>query len=503
MSDFMKSIVAEILERNHPAPSALISVASPVTVAPLVTVTSPVTFPIPAPALASVFAPAPASVSSATATPAAPVASAAPATTAAPAAPVASSAPAPGATAASAPASASAGPSCSAGKQADCPDTCSSPRDCPQPPGGIKRVNYQKQQAGKRLALLGLPGDPGSTGLQGSPRSPGSPKSLGSHQSHGLPGASPTPVRLPDNAAQLSTRHLPQELPAASTATGRSPAVNVPGDHRSFAERYLSPLLLRTLPTGSVHSSGGWHSSGSGQASIPAGAQHSGKNSAGDIPCRSGGIPGAGATQIKDSAGIPYSRTPPSLDTPVPLIRDGTMDAWLFPVISSRLRGVLGTAGRSYSSAGILSVPVCHPGQLFAAEELLVSDPALEADIQWGASGGSFELRLFSNDSAKLDRLLTELTGILQRDSARRVRVYTSLQPGPLLRRHLAAGQQEAIAVIDAASRWSSIGLAEQLLGGCPDAGLSLRAERSYCIISGTSAQLANVLPGLTRFADQ
>lgn len=179
------------------------------------------------------------------------------------------------------------------------------------------------------------------------------------------------------------------------------------------------------------------------------------------------------------------------------------MDAWLFPVISSRLRGVLGTAGRSCSSAGILSVPVCHPGQLFAAEELLGSDPALEADIQWGASGRSFELRLFSNDPAKLDRLLTELTGILQRDSTRRVRVYTSLQPGPLLRRHLAAGQQEAIAVIDAASRWSSISLAEQLLGSCPDAGLSLRAERSYCIISGTPAQLASVLPGLTRLADQ
>ncbi|KHL92546.1 hypothetical protein QW71_28360 [Paenibacillus sp. IHB B 3415] len=307
-----------------------------------------------------------------------------------------------------------------------------------------------------------------------------------------MPGASPTPVRLPDNAAQLSTRHLPQELPAASTATGRSPAAAVPGDHQSFAERYLSPLLLRTLPTGSVHSSGGWQSSGSGQSSIPAG----------DIPCRSGGIPGAGPTRTMDSLAVSYDRNAASPDTPFPLIQDGTMDAWMFPVISSRLRVVLGTAGRSYSSAGILSVPVCHPGQLFAAEELLGSDPALEADIQWGASGGSFELRLFSNDSAKLDRLLTELTGILQRDSARRVRVYSSLQPGPLLRRHLAAGQQEAIAVIDAASRWSSISLAEQLLSSCPDAGLSLRAERSFCIISGTSAQLASV-PGLTRLADQ
>jgi hypothetical protein len=252
LSNFIKSIVAEILERNHPAATALISVASPVTVAPLVTVTSPVTVPIPAPALASVFAPAPASVSSATATPAA---SAAPATTAAPATPVASSAPAPGATAAStaasassAPASASASPSCSAGKQADCPDTCSSPRDCPQPPGGIKRINYQKQQAGKRLALLGLPGSPGSTGSPVSHGSLGSLGSPGSPGPSGLPCASPTPVRLPDNAAQLSTRHLPQELPAASTATGRSPAVNVPGDHQSFAERCLSLPGAGNLP---------------------------------------------------------------------------------------------------------------------------------------------------------------------------------------------------------------------------------------------------------------
>ncbi|MEK5490936.1 hypothetical protein MKZ24_09610 [Paenibacillus sp. FSL R7-0297] len=451
MSNFMKSIVAEVLERNHPA-AALTSVTSPVTV------TSPV------PVLAEAPAPAPSS------------------------API----PVPAST------SASVGPSCSAGNWSDCLDTCSSPVDCPKPPGGIKRINYQKEQAGKRLALFGLPGDPGSTGSPGSPGSPGSRESLGSHQSHGLPGASPTPARLPaaDAAAQLRTSHLFQEQQAAYPNTARSPAVNVPGDHRSFAERYLSPLLLRTLPAGSRQSSG------SGQASIPAGTQHSGKNSTGDIPCRSGGIPGAGPTRTMDSLAVSYDRNTASPDIPVPLIRDGTMDAWLFPVISSRLRTLLGTAGRSYSSAGILSVPLCHPGQLFAAEELLGSDPALEADIQWGASGGSFELRLFSNDSFKLDRLLIELTGILQRDSTRRVRVYTSLQPGPLLRRHLAAGQQEAIAVIDAASRWSSIGLAEQLLGSCPDAGLSLRAERSYCIISGTPAQMASVLPGFTRFAD-
>lgn len=200
---------------------------------------------------------------------------------------------------------------------------------------------------------------------------------------------------------------------------------------------------------------------------------------------------------------MPYDRNTDSPDTPVSLFRDDNMDAWLFPVISSRLRGMLGTAGRSYSSAGVLSIPVSLPGQLFAAEELLGGDSALEADISWHPAGSGFELKLFSNDPAKLARLLTELTGILQRDSARRVRVYTSLQPGPLLRRHLAAGQQDAIAVIDAASRWSSIGLAERLLSRYPDAGLSLRAERSYCIISGTSAQLASVLPGLTRLADQ
>lgn len=338
MSNFMKSIVAEVLERNHPA-AALTSVTSPVTV------TSPV------PVLAEAPAPAPSS------------------------API----PVPAST------SASVGPSCSAGNWSDCLDTCSSPVDCPKPPGGIKRINYQKEQAGKRLALFGLPGDPGSTGSPGSPGSPGSRESLGSHQSHGLPGASPTPARLPaaDAAAQLRTSHLFQEQQAAYPNTARSPAVNVPGDHRSFAERYLSPLLLRTLPAGSRQSSG------SGQASIPAGTQHSGKNSTGDIPCRSGGIPGAGPTRTMDSLAVSYDRNTASPDIPVPLIRDGTMDAWLFPVISSRLRTLLGTAGRSYSSAGILSVPLCHPGQLFAAEELLGSDPALEADIQWAPAAGA------------------------------------------------------------------------------------------------------------------
>jgi hypothetical protein len=151
----------------------------------------------------------------------------------------------------------------------------------------------------------------------------------------------------------------------------------------------------------------------------------------------------------------------------------------------------------------VLSVPVSHPGQLFAAEDLLGGEPALEADISWNHSGSGFELKLFSNDSGKLVRLLTELAGTLQRAAARRIQIYSSLQPGPLLRRHLAAGQQDAVAVIDAASRWNSIALAETLLGDYPDAGLSLRAERSYCIISGTSAQLAGILPGLTHLADK
>jgi hypothetical protein len=202
-----------------------------------------------------------------------------------------------------------------------------------------------------------------------------------------------------------------------------------------------------------------------------------------------------------DSPEMSYVRNNASPDAPVPLITDGSLEAWLFPVISSRLRWVLGTAGRSCSSAGVLSVPFSHPGQLFAAEELLSGEPALEADIDWSSSG-SFELKLFGNDSGKLARLLTELAGTLQRDSARRIRVYASLQPGPLLRRHLAAGQQDAVAIIDAASRWSSIGFAEQLIGSYPDAGLSLRAERSYCIVSGTSAQLTAVLPGLADLTD-
>ncbi|WNS43036.1 hypothetical protein [Paenibacillus sp. MMS20-IR301] len=350
------------------------------------------------------------------------------------------------------------------------------PGDCLKPNGGIKRINYQKEQASKRLAPLGWPGLPGS-----------------SYDTHSL------------DAAQLQTGSRSPERPSGDAATLPAPAGPASGNTQSFAERCLSPLLLRSLPDGLAQPAA------SGDASCPpatcAGglAQvHSPGHPAGDRLCRQDSCP-----EASHFRGIPvppvavYGQGNTSPDSPLPLLRDETLDAWLFPVISSRLRPVLGTAGRGYSSAGVLSAPASHPGQLFAVEALLAANPALEADVQWGGSSGGFELLLLSNDAGLLARLLTELAGALQRDSIRQIRGYSSLQPGPLLRRHLAAGQQDAIAVIDAASRWNSLGCAERLLVSCPGTSLSLRAERSYCILSGSDAELAAVLPALTELTDK
>jgi hypothetical protein len=79
----------------------------------------------------------------------------------------------------------------------------------------------------------------------------------------------------------------------------------------------------------------------------------------------------------------------------------------------------------------------------------------------------------------------------MQSDSARHVQVFVSLNPTALLRQHLGAGQQEALAIVDTASRWNSIGRVEQLLFRSPAPGLKIRAEQGYCVVSGTSAQMA------------
>lgn len=290
---------------------------------------------------------------------------------------------------------------CTADSKADCPHTCLQPGHCTKPSTEIKRINYQKEKADKRLAQIA-----GAAG-----------------------------------AGQLQSNQL---------------------QNRQFAEQCLSPLLLRTLPV---------------KTSPP---RIAGQNS--PVPSASSG-----------SAAIQPSGSP----EPHRLPAVGGMESWLFPEISSRLRPLLGLSGRNYSSAGILIAPACHPGQLFAAEELLAADPGLEADIRWSPAGSGFELTLFSSDAGRITRYLTEMAERLHSETSRPVRVYFSPNPGPLLRRYLGAGLQDAIAVIDTGSRWSSIGTAERLLYNQPNAGLSLRAELSCCIISGTPTEITALGPAL------
>ncbi|WP_019908486.1 hypothetical protein [Paenibacillus sp. HW567] len=290
---------------------------------------------------------------------------------------------------------------CTANSKADCPHTCLQPGNCRKPSGEIKRINYQKEKAEQRLALI-----------------------------NGAAGA-----------GQLQNRQF---------------------QNRQFAEQCLSPLLLRTLPV------------------KPSPPRIAGANSlAASVPS------GPAAFQV------------PGSPEPCRLPAAEGIECWLFPEISSRLRPLLGISGRNSSSAGLLLAPACHPGQLFAVEDLLAAEPGLETDVSWRPAGSGFELMLFSSDAGRITRHLTEMAGRLHSEASRPVQVYVSPNPGPLLRRHLGAGLQEAIAVIDTGSRWSSIGTAERLLYSQPNAGLSLRAEDSCCIISGTPAQITALGPAL------
>lgn len=294
----------------------------------------------------------------------------------------------------------------------------------PQPP--VKRTNYQKEQAAKRLALIAGTAAASSSSSSNLSNNSGNSSSLGnsiscSSNTHSTNSGSPTN----SISGALHTQH--------------------------FVEHCLSPLLLRTLSHKNL------------EVSSP------------------------GSSPIEARLHTHETSEPFRLST----VSD--IDAWLFPDIRTALRPLLGITSRNYSAAGVISARACHPGQLFAVEKILADDPELEAEIRWGEADPRFELKLFSNDFHKVAIKLKEMVDLLQAASTRRVQLFVSLSPTPLLRQHLGAGQQESIVVVDAATRWNSIGLVQQLLYRCPDAGLKIRAEQSYVTITGTSAQITAV----------
>lgn len=297
------------------------------------------------------------------------------------------------------------------------------PEDYSKPQLPVKRTNYQKEQAAKRLALIAGTAAAPSSSLSNLSNNSGNSSSLGNSISSG------------SNTLSINS---------GSSSSG---ALHT----QHFVEHCLSPLLLRTLSHKTV------------EVSSP------------------------GSSPIEARLHTPETSEPFRLST----VRD--IDAWLFPDIRTALRPLLGITSRNYSAAGVISTRNCHPGQLFAAEKILADDPELEAEIHWGEADPRFELKLFSNNSHKVADKLKKMIDLLQAASTRRVQLFVSLSPTPLLRQHLGAGQQESIAVVDAATRWNSIGLVQQLLYRCPDAGLKIRAEHNYVTITGTSAQIITV----------
>lgn len=311
--------------------------------------------------------------------------------------------------------------SCAVSSRENCPHTCAQPGNCSKPELPLKRTNYQKEQAAKRLAILS-----------------------------GHPSTAQAPVRPQPDSLAAARVAQPAYQPAADVVPSRE-----------MAGQYLSPLLLRTLS--------------------PLEQKH-------DSP--------------RENAPLPQI-TPVQQDSlaPVRLPAAAGLDVWLFPRIRDDLRPLLGSSGRNYSSAGVISAASCHPGQLFAAEELLSGEPELESDISWSVDGGGFELKLFSKDHHKVAAKLKELTEYMQAGAASAVQVWISLQPGRLLRRYFGGGQQEAIAVVAGSSRWNSIGITEQWLQSHPSSGLHIRTERGYCILSGTPGQMDAAAPGLISLA--
>lgn len=333
--------------------------------------------------------------------------------------------------------------SCTADSKKNCTYTCSTPGNCPKPELALplKRINYQKEQAARRLASIAAEAAAAIGNVQ--PRSPGG-ASFASATGTAVPSLPVADPAFPAQAGSL----LKQAVPPANEPQGQG---------RQFAEQYLSPLLQRTL----------------------ARPEQQNNSSPGSAPARSF---------------VPAEAQDPLEPVRLPA---ADMEVWLFPRIRDDFRPLLGSPGRNYSAAGVISAPSCHPGQLFAAEELLPQDSGLEADISWSADGGSFELKLFGQDYQLVADKLKQLTARMQDGANSAVRVWISREPGRLLRRYFSGGPQEAVAVVAGSTHWNSIGIAEQWLQRNPGSGLRLCTERGYCILTGTAEQMAASAPGL------
>ncbi|WP_150269252.1 hypothetical protein [Paenibacillus tepidiphilus] len=328
----------------------------------------------------------------------------------------------------------------------------------------VKRVNYQQERAGKRLAPLAGSNAANAAAAPGY----GSAASGSAGAQHSVSSAASSPAVVPYSgwSARPAIAGAPaQPSPpvhggyAAPGAAAAPPAARLADTRRHGADS-LSPLLLRTLPA----------TAGTG-----------------------GGIPPASGRSTESAV----AGSLPDVREPFRLQAGCCTDAWLFPELTGELRQLLGNPGRNHSAAGVISSSRCEPGQLFAAEEILADTPELETDIRWGGDSG-FELKLFGSDPQLLFGKLKELTGRLSReDSAASARVYLSAAPSPLLRRHFGSGRQEGIAVVAAGSRWNSIGIVEQWRLRHSAPGLSISVERNYCLLSGSAAELAAAVPQL------
>lgn len=297
-------------------------------------------------------------------------------------------------------------------------------------------------------------------------------------------------------------RHgAPGAVPRPATPPG---SVLTPLNQDRFAAEWLSPLLLRTLPperggrplpdrpAPTLPGGPGQRPAGHTPPAIPSPARAASPAQASQPSARPAAGPTASRAEIAAAA---------QTGEPLRLAAAGGIEAWLFPSLSRELQAALGIPGRSYTAAGVLTSPACTPGQLFASEQLLAGDGSLEADIAWGLDGRSFELKLFGSDPFVLGERLLRLAGELLAQAQQAVRIFTSPNPTGLVKRYFGDGHTSAIAVIEAATRWGGIAIAEQWAGRCPNARLAIRVEHGYCVVSTAAGQLNAALPELQTLA--
>ncbi|MCL6456594.1 MAG: hypothetical protein K6T85_01170 [Gorillibacterium sp.] len=344
---------------------------------------------------------------------------------------------------------------CSVDHKEDCTLACGQSESCVKQLSTIKRTNYQKEKAAKRLAAF--------TGQ------------ISDQPAVVVPP--PSQKQTVQVAVQQSLDHPGRISESGISATKR------------FVEESLSPLLRLTLAK-EQPAIGDYATPA--RAPLPEGRPISSLWSEPDKG-KAVALPPTQVKAIYTASAAEISKASPLKDAAIYLgpTDDSSCTLWFFPSIREELRTLLGITNRRHRTVGIVGASLSSPDQLFAVDAVLTGTAKLDMELVWGEAGKGFELKLFGEDPELMVSKLRALADRLQNAKEKTIQAYVSLQPTPLLVRYLGTRQQEALGLVTGICRLNSIGLLDRLLERHPTFKLTIRVEARYLVLTGAPNEVS------------